>query len=235
MKKEEYEESYGFIYINDEGHRYLCKNLHGLKIITKKYLHIFRICVIFKTTKDIMTCACLYLLVFIVMVSFFLNIVVGCVIMKNMKTKHLIILIGTVLLDQFTKFLITMNFDLYDSIEVIPGFFNLTYVQNTGAAWSILEGNMVFFYLITIVALFLMVGFYKSNESNELSKWGIVLMIGGTLGNFLDRLRLQYVVDFFDFNIFGYDFPVFNIADSFLCIGVAVLLVAFILEEVSKK
>lgn len=154
--------------------------------------------------------------------------------MTNMKRKHLLTLMMIVVFDQITKILVSSNMNLFDSIEIIHGFFNLTYVQNTGAAWSILEGNMVFFYLISAVALVMMVKFYQHPETDELSQWAMSLMIGGTLGNLLDRIRLQYVVDFFDFNIFGYDFPVFNIADCFLCLGVAVLMLSFILEGVKK-
>ena len=124
---------------------------------------------------------------------------------------------------------------LHDSIEVIENFFSITYVQNTGAAWSILEGSMIFFYFITIIAVVCMLAFYKSSDCDEISAWGVALMLGGTIGNFLDRLRLQYVVDFLDFIIFGYDFPEFNVADIALCVGVGVIILSFILEGVRKN
>lgn len=154
--------------------------------------------------------------------------------MSSMKQKHSILVIFILILDQITKLFITSNMNLYDSICMIKGFFSITYVQNTGAAWSILEGSMMFFYFITIVAVVGMLMFYKSNECDEISAWGIAMMLGGTLGNFLDRIRLQYVVDFLDFNIFGYDFPIFNVADIFLCLGVGVVLLSFILEGEKK-
>lgn len=101
----------------------------------------------------------------------------------------------------------------------------ITYVQNTGAAWSILEGKMLFFYLVSIIAVIAMVLYFKSLKENQyLSKIGIVLMISGTLGNFIDRLTLGYVRDFLDFIIFGYDFPIFNIADMCLCFGIGIIL-----------
>lgn len=147
-----------------------------------------------------------------------------------MKQKHWMILFLILILDQITKIAVATNMNLHESIPIISGFFSLTYVQNTGAAWSMLQGNMIFFYLITMVAIVVMITFYRSQESTNLSRLGIVLMLGGTLGNFLDRIRLQYVVDFFDFIIFGYDFPIFNVADIFLCIGVGVLILSFLLE-----
>lgn len=152
-----------------------------------------------------------------------------------MKRKHLFLLIIILVFDQLTKTLISSKMELFQSISVIENFFSITYVQNTGAAWSILEGNMMFFYMVSVVALFLMIMFYRSNDCDKISEWGIVLMLGGTIGNFLDRLRLQYVVDFLDFNIFGYDFPVFNVADICLCIGVGVLILSFVLESVKKN
>ena len=152
-----------------------------------------------------------------------------------MNKKHILLFICTVVLDQLTKILISTNMNLYESIPVIDGFFSITYAQNTGAAWSMLEGKMIFFYLISLIALVVMGYFYKESHDNKLAQFGIVLMIGGTIGNFLDRLRLQYVVDFLDFDLFGYDFPIFNLADSFLCIGVFILIVTILLEERGKK
>lgn len=153
-----------------------------------------------------------------------------CVIISFMKNKHMILITIILIFDQMTKLLISSNMNLYDSIPVIENFFSITYVQNTGAAWSMLEGNMMFFYFITFIAIFLMMKFYKSSDCDEISAWGIAMMLGGTIGNFVDRIRLQYVVDFLDFNIFGYDFPVFNVADIALCIGVAVVVLSVLLE-----
>lgn len=152
-----------------------------------------------------------------------------------MLVSYLIQVILIVLLfaiDQLSKMVITMNMSLGSSIDVIDGFFNITYVRNTGAGFSILEGHMTFFYIITIVALiFLTYLLVKSQKDPWYSKASFILMIGGTLGNFYDRIVNRYVVDFLDFNIFGYDFPIFNFADTFLCIGVALFVLSYIIER----
>ncbi|MEF2781952.1 MAG: signal peptidase II [Clostridium sp.] len=148
-----------------------------------------------------------------------------------MKLKHVVLLVAVLLLDQLTKWGIQSTIDLNESIEIIPGFFSLTYVHNTGAAWSMLEGKMIFFYIITIIFLIGMVYFYRTLDKRDwLSRIGVVLMIAGALGNFVDRLFLQYVRDFLDFIILGYDFPVFNVADISLCVGVGCIVLSMLLE-----
>ncbi len=138
-----------------------------------------------------------------------------------------------IVLDQMSKMIVESFMELYDSITLIPNFFKITYVRNTGAAFSMLEGKMIFFYIISIVALVLM--FYyliKADKKNYLMRSALILMIAGTIGNFIDRLAFQFVRDFLDFTIFGYDFAIFNVADSFLVIGVIILIIeAFIADR----
>ena len=139
---------------------------------------------------------------------------------------YLFIILFEVLIDQFSKQIVTAYLDLYQKVEVIPSFFNLTYVQNYGAGFSILEGQRFLFLFITIVAIIIFsYMLYKGKNSHIVYKTSLLLILGGTLGNFIDRIVHTYVVDFLDFIIFGYDFPVFNIADSFLTIGVILLLI----------
>ena len=157
--------------------------------------------------------------------------------MKNKK--HLIIdlfiIIIGIVIDLVSKSIVASKMNLYDSIEIIPHFFHLTYYHNEGAAWGVLQGQQSLFMIITIVALAIMLIYYKSTDGKDrLSQLGIVLMVSGTLGNFYDRIYFGYVRDFLDFYIFGYDFPIFNIADSLLCIGVGLLVLAIFLDEKKK-
>ncbi len=90
---------------------------------------------------------------------------------------------------------------------------------------------MTFFYIITIVALIALIYLLvKSQKDSWLSRMSFVMMIGGTLGNFYDRLIYRYVIDFLDFDIFGFDYPIFNLADVFLCIGVALFVLTYIID-----
>ena len=148
-----------------------------------------------------------------------------------MKLKHVLIGIATILIDQITKIAAASSLSS-GSITMIPGFFRFTYAENSGAAWSMLEGKMWFFYIITVIALIAMVMFYRNQaDSDELIKVSLVLMMAGTIGNFIDRLCFQHVRDFLDFTIFGYDFPIFNVADMALCIGVFLIIVDVLLEN----
>ncbi|MDQ0361661.1 signal peptidase II [Breznakia pachnodae] len=142
------------------------------------------------------------------------------------QTKILLasILAITLIIDQVTKYIVTASLRLGEAIEIIPSFFQIRYVQNTGAAWSIFEGKMTFFYIVTVVALVLLILFLRNMKNASLIAYtGIILAISGTIGNFIDRLTLQYVRDFLDFTIFGYDFPVFNVADMCLVIGIGLI------------
>lgn len=146
---------------------------------------------------------------------------------------YILIVAAALLLDQVTKYIIEANLSLEASIEVIPGFFRLLYVRNTGAAWSLFAGSgMTFFYVITIVALIVLFLFYRACEERDVwNRIALALMMSGALGNLIDRLCFQYVRDFLSFNFFGYEFPVFNIADCALCIGVFLIVGKMVLEE----
>ncbi|WP_416325361.1 signal peptidase II [[Eubacterium] hominis] len=153
-----------------------------------------------------------------------------------MKVKHGILLIVLLAIDQISKFAVDANMKLQQSMDIVPGFFRITYLHNTGAAWSMLEGKMWFFYIITAIALVAMIYFYvRSEKQDVMFKTGIVCMAAGTIGNLIDRLMFQYVRDFIDFIILGYDFPVFNVADMALCFGVFLIIIDILLEERGVK
>lgn len=143
----------------------------------------------------------------------------------------LIILIG----DQLTKFIIRTQMTLGESFAVVPKFLYITSHRNNGAAWGILSGKMTFFYIITIIVLIALIVFYiKEAKNNMLMQIAISLLFSGALGNFIDRVSSGEVVDFIDTVIFGYDFPIFNIADASLTIGV-VLLIIVLLKGQNQK
>lgn len=143
----------------------------------------------------------------------------------------LIILIG----DQLTKFIIRTQMTLGESFAVVPKFLYITSHRNNGAAWGILSGKMTFFYIITIIVLIALIVFYiKEAKNNMLMQIAISLLFSGALDNFIDRVSSGEVVDFIDTVIFGYDFPIFNIADASLTIGV-VLLIIVLLKDQNQK
>lgn len=125
--------------------------------------------------------------------------------------------------DQFTKQLVRDSFFLGESRVIIDGFFSLTYVRNTGAAWGMFGGQNMWLSLLSIVMLAIMVIFRRSFLSDTWDhKVALGLMVGGIVGNLLDRVRLAYVTDFLDFYIGHSHWPAFNIADSGICIGVGI-------------
>jgi len=149
---------------------------------------------------------------------------------------YYLIAVFVIALDQVTKWLVVKNMALYESIPVIDGFFHLTSHRNRGAAWGMLEGQMFFFYAVTFVVVIGIIYFMqKYGRSSRLLGISLGLILGGAIGNFIDRLSRKEVVDFFDFNIFGYHYPIFNIADSALVVGIIIFLIVSIIDERRKK
>lgn len=138
-------------------------------------------------------------------------------------------------LDQLTKYLIAAKMTIGDSYTVIPHFLNITSHRNNGAAWGILSGKMGFFVIITLIILAILIIFYiKEAKGNLFMQIALSLLFAGAIGNFIDRLLHGEVVDFIDTNIFGYDFPIFNVADSSLTVGVIFIIIA-LLKDMNNK
>ena len=134
-------------------------------------------------------------------------------------------------IDIISKLIIDNFFNLNETKVIITNFFSLTKVYNTGASWNILAGHrfvLIIITLIILVLLFLYQNKFKENKRNILA---FSLLYGGIIGNLLDRLIYGYVIDFLDFNIFGYDYPVFNIADICIVIGIILLIIAILKKE----
>jgi signal peptidase II len=161
--------------------------------------------------------------------------IIGRISGENMRKREVLLILAVVALDQITKYAIEAQLSLGQSIEIIKGFFSLTYARNTGAAWSILTGQMTFFYIVSAIALVVMTYFLlKTDKKENLQRIALALLIAGTLGNFIDRLMFQYVRDFLDFIIIGYDFPIFNVADISLNVAIGLLILEAILEGRGK-
>jgi signal peptidase II len=149
---------------------------------------------------------------------------------------YYLIAILVILLDQVTKWLIVSKMAFGDSIPIINNILYITSHRNRGAAWGILQGQMWLFYAITLVVIFAIIYYIqKAAKGKWLLGISLALMLGGAIGNFIDRVFRKEVVDFIHTFIFGYNFPVFNVADSSLCIGVVLLMIVMLRDERETK
>ncbi|MEG1288376.1 MAG: signal peptidase II [Bacilli bacterium] len=148
-----------------------------------------------------------------------------------MKRKSLIVAFLIVFIDQLVKLSIDNSFLLGESNIIIKGFFNITKVYNYGASWSMFSGMINFLIVISLCSFIVLIyyqEFFKKNFRNVLA---FGLIYGGLFGNLIDRLSRSHVIDYFDFKIFNYNFPVFNIADIALVVGFILLLIAVMKGE----
>jgi signal peptidase II len=136
-----------------------------------------------------------------------------------------------VVLDQLTKWEVVKNFSLGQTRSIVPGIFDLTYVRNTGAAFGILahadaRWRVPFFVLVPLVALLAIFQVFRRIGEKDLKlAYALALVMGGAIGNLIDRAWLNYVVDFLLFHWkYEWQFPAFNIADSAICVGVGILM-----------
>lgn len=150
--------------------------------------------------------------------------------------KYYAIAVVIILLDQLSKWIVVKEMAIGERITVIENVLYLTSHRNTGAAFGILEGQMWFFYVVTIIVVVGIIYFMKKEASKSIIMGiSLGLLLGGALGNFIDRIFRREVVDFIDTYIFGYDFAIFNVADSALCVGVALILIKMIADERKQK
>jgi signal peptidase II len=141
----------------------------------------------------------------------------------------LALVIGIIItvLDQVTKYIVRLDFALGEAREVIPGFMDLTYLRNTGAAWGMLGGRNGSLIVLSVIMLLLLVIFRKSFLADTLDhRIALGLMLGGITGNLIDRVRLGWVTDFLDFYIGRHHWPAFNVADAAICTGVGIYILS---------
>lgn len=135
-----------------------------------------------------------------------------------------------VILDQLTKWHVTSSMRLHESIPIIPDFFSLTYIRNSGAAFGILADShagfrLVFFGVTSVVALVLLATIYaRLSPTDWVGQLSVASIFGGAVGNLIDRIRAGEVIDFLDFSIMGHHWPAFNVADAAITVGVGFLM-----------
>lgn len=160
---------------------------------------------------------------------------------RSQSSLLLVLLAGLIIVaDQLTKWLIMSRFGLYEIKVVVPGFFNLTYLHNTGAAFGLLANanpawRPYFFIGIALLALvFVFFAFRQYRHRSAVYMFAFAFIAGGAMGNLIDRVRFGSVVDFLDFYVSGYHWPAFNVADSAIVVGVGLFLLASLLDKDGK-
>lgn len=146
---------------------------------------------------------------------------------------YLIVAAAVISVDQIVKYAVMNSIEIGETVFHNP-ILSLTHLHNEGAAWSMLEGKMWFFYIITAVTCAVVV--YILAKNLQSSKWltiGLSLILGGAIGNFIDRIRLNFVVDMFQVEFFN--FPIFNVADMALTVGVGCVFIYILLDEKLDK
>ena len=151
-----------------------------------------------------------------------------------MSNKYFLLLIisgSMIVLDQYTKFMVTLHIPLNYSVQVVEGFFNLTHIRNSGVAFGLFADQqyeykaLMFITISTIAIMAILVIFHQNQKSKKLVQMGLILIFSGAIGNLIDRTLHGGIIDFVDFVFKGYHFPAFNIADSCITIGVSLMVI----------
>ena len=148
-----------------------------------------------------------------------------------LRLAYTLLTLSVLVLDQTTKAMVVSRMTLYSSAPVVPGVFHLTLVTNRGALFGLFHDlpdpfRSTLFTAVPLLAIALMLVFqYRTTVHDFATQSGLALILGGALGNLVDRIRLGYVVDFLDFFVGEHHWPAFNVADSCICVGVACLVI----------
>ena len=149
-------------------------------------------------------------------------------------TLYTLIIIVGIVLDQLTKFLTVTLLELYETFPIIEGVIHFTRVHNTGAAFGSMKDARWIFMIVSAVAITTMLAYlYFGHATSRLYEISLAMVISGGIGNMIDRVALGYVIDFIDFRLIN--FAVFNGADSFVCVGAGLLILALILEILEEN
>ena len=151
-----------------------------------------------------------------------------------MSKKIYIICIITFIIDQISKCIISTYLKLNKPITVIKNYFYIRYINNTGASWGILANQRIVLIILSLIAIIIIIRYINTFKKTKLNIVGFGLLTGGILGNLSDRIIYGYVRDFIDIYIFKYNYPVFNIADICIVIGVILLIISIIRGEDSN-
>lgn len=148
-----------------------------------------------------------------------------------MRKKSLTFSSFFIVFDQIIKLFINNTFLYGESVVIIPKFLKLTKVHNTGAAWSMFAGGRYMLIVIAVCAFGILFSYQKCFRYKERTVFGFALVYGGLIGNLMDRFFLGYVIDFIEINLFGYHFPIFNLADICLVVGFILVMIALVKGE----
>lgn len=150
------------------------------------------------------------------------------------------IILGGIGIDQLTKILVSGNMSISQSITVIPKVFNITYIQNRGAAFGMLSNHRWVFMVVSTIAIIAMaVYLFRFCKEGMFFKVGLALVVSGGIGNMIDRIFLGYVVDMIEATfietLFGWSFAIFNVADSFVCVGAGIVIFCLVRDIIKEN
>jgi signal peptidase II len=153
--------------------------------------------------------------------------------MKKINIKNILLLVCLVLVDFISK-LFVINYLKTDFI-IINNFLKFSYIKNTGAAFGIMGDSTIVLIVVTLIFIYYIIREMRANKLNKISMYSYTLILGGALGNLIDRIFRGYVIDFISFHLFGRDMAIFNMADTFITIGVILLVISIFKESLWKK